>query len=309
MSVTKPQSPTLIDTISAGYQALNRRLWVIGIPAGISAYLWFGTPLTLAPYGSSLADHVNRLVQQLSDNQHIQAELLRSMVSIDGRLAMAWINFVPVLNPELRGTTGIRPVAINNLLELFAATVLINLLALVLSSLFLTLLCGAVRNERFELVSSLRHSIYVARTIVLSLLAMAGVVLILAMPFLAISALVIAALPNAALIVLLAWYIVLFWGYVYTGFAAEAILISRAGPLRALYNSVNVVRRNLTGTIGLLLLSFVIISGLGIVWHTLTKTMAGQALAILGSAYVSSGLSAARLEFYRERMTRWRGRA
>jgi hypothetical protein len=77
--------------------------------------------------------------------------------------------------------------------------------------------------------------------------------------------------------------------------------MSRAGPLRAIYHSVHVVRRDLAGTLGLLVLSFVIASGLGVIWQRIAATPPGLALAILGSAYVGSGLSAARLVFFRER--------
>ena len=45
MSVVKPQSQDLVETIGAGYRAINRRPWVVGIPAGLSAYLWLGAPL------------------------------------------------------------------------------------------------------------------------------------------------------------------------------------------------------------------------------------------------------------------------
>jgi hypothetical protein len=51
-------------------------------------------------------------------------------------------------------------------------------------------------------------------------------------------------------------------------------------PLLEIGNSVGVVRRN----------------SLAVIWRQ-----------IAGSAYVGSGLSAARLEFYREQAARWRG--
>jgi hypothetical protein len=144
----------------------------------------------------------------------------------------------------------------------------------------------------------------VAISIGLSLLAVIGVGLLLGLPFLAISAIIIASLPAAALPVTMAWYIACFWAYIYAGFAPEAILISKSGPLLAIRNSVTLVRNNLLGTLGLLLINFLIVSGLSVIWSQLDSNPLGVAAAILGSAYVGSGLSAARLEFYRDQTGR-----
>lgn len=309
MSIAKPQRPTLVDTLSAGYRALNRRPLVLGIPAGLSAYLWLGTPLAMGAAPNALEDSLRSLLRLVGGDKQLHDALVAGILASDARLALAWLNFVPVFAPKLGASSSQpAPIELNGPLQLLASIALVNLLALLLSSLFLTMLSGAVRGERLRVLAVLRRSLQVAANICLYLLALVGVGLVLALPFLAISALVIAALPSAAALVMLAWYIVLFWAYVYTGFAPEAILMSGVGPLRAIYHSVNVVRRNMLGTLGLLLLSFLIVSGLGVVWQQIVHRPVGVVLAILGSAYVGSGLSAARLEFYGERFVRWRGK-
>ncbi len=301
MSIAKPRNASLVDTISAGYRALHRRPGAIAIPAAVSAYLWLGPPLGLGPLADGLRDRLGALGGMLGSER--DALLIESVLLSDVRLALAWLNFMPVLGPPRGGASG--AVGLAGPWQLAAAALLINLLALLLSSYFLTLLGEAVSGERRPPLWSARRALAVAGDIVRYLLALAAVGLVLALPFLAISAIVIATLPGATLAILLGWYIALFWAYVYTGFAPEAILISRSGPLRAIYHSVALVRRDLTGTLGLLLLSFVIASGLGVIWQRLATSPPGLALAILGSAYIGSGLSAARLEFYRERMARW----
>lgn len=300
MSIAKPRNASLVDTISAGYRALHRRPGAIAIPAALSAYLWLGPPLGLGALADGLRARLGEVGGALGGGRDALAE---SILLSDVRLALAWLNFMPVLGPP-QGVAG-GGAGLAGAGQLAAAALLINLLALLLSSYFLTLLGEAVSGERRPPLGSARRALAVAGDIVRYLLALAAVGLVLALPFLAISAIVIATLPGATLAILLGWYIALFWAYVYTGFAPEAILISRSGPLRAIYNSVAIVRRDLTGTLGLLLLSFVIASGLGVIWQRLAASPQGLALAILGSAYVGSGLSAARLEFYRERMARW----
>lgn len=299
MSIAKPRNASLVDTIGAGYRALHRRPWVVGIPAGLSAYLWLGQPVGLGPLAGQLRASLSELGGLLGSDRE---QLVQSIIASDVRLALAWLNFVPVLAPPAGSGVAVGLAGVG---QLAAALVVINLLALLLSSYFLTTLSEAVSGDLRRPLGSLGRSLRVAGDIVRYLLALAGVGLVLALPFLAISAIVIAALPGATLAILVAWYVALFWAYVYTGFAPEAILISGAGPLRAIYNSVHIVRRDLAGTIGLLALSFVILTGLGVIWQRIAATPLGLAVAILGSAYVGSGLSAARLEFYRERLARW----
>ena len=63
-------------------------------------------------------------------------------------------------------------------------------------------------------------------------------------------------------------------------------MVSGVGPIRAVLMSIRVVHRHFFSTIGLLLLSLVIVSGLQIVWHMLAGNSIGTVIAIAGSAYV-----------------------
>ncbi len=301
MSIATPKTQSLIDTISTGYRALNRRPWVIGLPSALSAYLWLGPPVVLSSNGGEL--NLTEAIQSIGGMTAAQQELLAAVLTSDLRLAFAWLNFMPLLGPA-PGTALPAAQTLSSFSDFLLAVVLINLVALLMSSLFLTFVCGAVRDDRLHAGEG-RQALQVAGKLVLALLALLGVGLVLGLPFLALSAILIAVLPVAAVPVLLLWYIGIFWAYIYAGFAPEAIVLSRSGPLRAIYNSVNLVRRNLAATLGLLLVTIVITSGLAVVWRQLASSPVGLVIALVGSAYVGSGLSAARIEFYRERMARW----
>lgn len=276
--------------LGAGYAVIHRRPWVLGIPVALSTLLWLGPAITLGV-------PVGRLLPEVGDRQ-----LLTQILTSDLRMALAWLNVVPVLPAP----TGRPPlVTVEGPLALLGWLILINLLALACSSLFLTALGAGVRGERLSLAGYLGRTIGATYRIGLALGALLGVGLVLGLPFLAISAIVIAALPAAATTIALLWYVACFWAYVYTGFTPEAIVLGRVAPLRAIYQSVNTVRANLLGTLGLLLLSLLITGGLGVIWRHISATPAGLPLAILGSAYIGSGLSAARLEFFRARSARW----
>ncbi|MFV9506234.1 MAG: hypothetical protein AB4911_16920 [Oscillochloridaceae bacterium umkhey_bin13] len=303
MSIAKPRTADLVDTITAGYRALNRRPWIIALPAALSATLWLTPPI---PLGSLLGlSDLSALGGQLGLSAADWAALSQATLASDARISLAWLNYVPVFPPVPTQTQ----LVVSSLDyagpgPLLLLALLINLVVLLVSGLFLSLLAEAVRDERPRPMIYLRQSLRWAHDLVRAWLAVMGIGLILALPFLAISVLVVATLPAATLVVALAWYIAIFWVFVYTGFTPEAILLSQAGPLRALYLSFNLVRRDLAGALGLLILSLVITSGLAIIWHRLADTPLGLTLAIIASAYVGSGLSAARLAFYRERSLR-----
>ncbi|NTV65331.1 MAG: hypothetical protein HGA65_17615 [Oscillochloris sp.] len=301
MSIAKPQSLSLVDTITAGYRAINRRPWAMLIPAGVSAYLWVGSPFLISTFGR-LGSSVRMAIDLLGDTPQARQDLASRLLGGDVRLSLAWLNLVPVLAPP---TLPHSAIMLRGPFQLLGAFALINALSLLWSSLFLTLLGVAVRGERFAPWLAVQRTIQLVTNLSIALLAILGMATVIAIPLVAISALLIACIPAASLPVVLAWYIACFWAYVYAGFMPEAILISHSGPLRSLRNSVNVVRHNLMGALGLLLLRLLIVSGLSVVWHQLAFSPLGVAIAIFGSAYVGSGLSAARLEFYRDQITRW----
>lgn len=310
MSIVTPQNLSLIDTLSAGYRALHRRLWVLLIPAGVSTYLWLGAPVALGPVTAELRALLSDAARALGGDDRGRTQLVESVLASDVRVAMAWLNFMPVLPPAVE-VSGVAGVTLRGPAAMLLAALLINLLALLLSSLFLSLVADAVSGVKHDMRAALARAPRIAADICLYLLTLGGIGLVLALPFVAISALVIALLPGATLLILLLWYVALFWAYVYTGFAPEAIAlcaaspsVGRAGPLRAIYQSVAIVRRDMGATLGLLLLSFVIASGLSVLWRQLAATPPGLAAAILGSAYIGSGLAAARMEFFRARVSR-----
>jgi hypothetical protein len=87
-------------------------------------------------------------------------------------------------------------------------------------------------------------------------------------------------------------------------FAVDAIFVSRVGPLAAIRRSVGLVRRNLWPSVALILLTWLIMAGMGRVWEVLASNLQspyGVALGILGNAYVASGLVAAGMIFYTQR--------
>jgi hypothetical protein len=91
---------------------------------------------------------------------------------------------------------------------------------------------------------------------------------------------------------------------IYLFFSVPAIFVSSAGPLQAIQRSVGTVRRHFWPSLALIMLTWLILAGMGRVWDLLASAVPapyGVLLGILGNAYVASGLIAAGMVFYLQR--------
>ena len=139
---------------------------------------------------------------------------------------------------------------------------------------------------------------------------------LLALLLLALAAAFVALVPIAILMMLLGsleaslmsflasfLMVAFFWLQFYLFFLVEALVISDVGPLRAMRNSVAVVKYNLSPSLGLVMLSWIITMGMPVVWNALAENPLGAIPAMLGNVYITTGLAAATMIFYRDRFS------
>lgn len=290
--------PGVIDTLSLGFSAITQQLWVLAIPVALDLYLWLGPRLSPIPL-------IQRASLYLpSTGLAIQLQELLAGFNLFSLLASA-ILAVPSL---MAGATTVSPlgqmvIKIDGGLPFMGWVLVLLPLGLLLGCLYLGLIAQKIREKPYH---SLLRRIwsYWLRVILLLLVFIGGVILLgfpLAIGFTLVSLLSesLAPILSTLLLALLVWI----WFYLF--FAIDAIVISDAGPLSAIWNSINVVRRNFWSSLGLIILINVIGMGLSLVWRALGANPWGLALGIVGNAYVGSGLAAASLIFYRDRYTSW----
>jgi hypothetical protein len=328
LTITKPQNATLIDSIGEGYAAINRRPWIVLLPVVLNLYLWFGAQLSFGPLFTNISSLLKSLQPNLLDQSEMQTmfdELLAGG-SVDLRPQLAALNLVPTLRQYVVGTvdTGagsagvpvvqevprlIDPqradtIQVSTAGEAMLAFLVLNALAVTLSAVFLTQVGAAVRRSWLP-GGGLGPALRVGLAILGSIGAILGVALALGLPFIFFATLLMFLNQTLGLLALELLFVIGFWVRIYIGFYPEAIVVGGQGPLRAIYTSFNVVRRNFWGTLGFLAISLIISLGSGVIWHRLVGTTAGLIVAIVGSAYIGSGLLAARMAFFRERLRRW----
>jgi hypothetical protein len=90
----------------------------------------------------------------------------------------------------------------------------------------------------------------------------------------------------------------------YAFFLQNALVLAELWPLPAALASARVVRSNFWSSTGFIVLVTVIGTGMPLVWRAIMGHPAGMAAAIVGHAYISSGLAAAGMLFFWQRYQR-----
>jgi len=296
----------IIDTLSEGFRTVTRRVWIIIVPVALDLFLWLGPKLSVAPVIrdalATLQDAMRMMAPAgtdpgMAEALQAMAEELQATIGQTNLLALlAWSRLGM---PSIAGLRPVNPevdriIEITSYGEMFGLQVLILLVGLFLACVFLAILGQEVRGEGVKL-DRLVQSVPRFWLHLLVILLPLGMGLVFAVS-------VSLVLGPLAFII---WALVL-WVLLYISFVPQAVAMAEEGPLRALWFSFLIVRTNFWSALGLILLTNLIGTGLSLVWRNVMAAPSGMLLAILGNAYIGSGLTAAAFIFYRDRVAVWR---
>lgn len=294
----------VIDTLSLGYATVNRHPWIVVIPILLDLFFWLGPRV-------SLASLVQRILDQTPVPTGFSEEMLQSYSTLQqstvqsaqefNLLSLLSTNF-PGLPSLVAGKVGAGPVF--ELTGAAAAALVALFVALAgtwLASLYYTAIGGYVRGDGVNVAGLLKTSwsnwLRLASLLLLALFA----ALLVGVPVLVAVMLALSMVADAASLVVSFLWVAAIWVEFYLFFVVDAVVISDAGPLRAIRSSFRVVRHNLGASLGLIVLVWLIMLGMPVVWGAMLDNPITAVMAILGNAYVSTGLAAASMIFYRER--------
>ncbi len=319
----------IIDTLTAGFNVVTRKLWLITIPVALDLYLWLGPRLSIYSFlKRRLNSETSILLLQGTQAEYQQAiEQLRGF-NLFSLLANGLLGVPSLLRstgplgllrtptpektafplPTLLSQTP-RVISVGHESVVWGLCILLFLASLLIGCLYLGLIAQQVRDGRLDVARLLKHALgWWTRLSAMGLLLFLGLLLVI-VPALVISLIIGGInqgigsfLMNIATLTIV-W--VGMWLYFYFYFFTDALVLNETGIGRALWNSFAVVRRNFWSTIGLIALIFVIGAGFTIVWRMMAVSPLGTAVGIVGNAYVGSGLTAATLVFYKDRYTKW----
>lgn len=292
--------PGIIDTFGEAFALVVQRPYLAVVPVLLDLYLWLGVSLSIRPlaevverWARSVPNADTRALDQIAgigqsfDLFSLLSVTIPTLVGQLGRGAMAavgerlWLADLPWWS--------IPPLA-----------VVLGAAGLVVGTLYLTGVAYLVRGKSFDggfWRDSVRNAVRMLGFAIITLLG--AILLILPVGFMSVI-LILIGINAVPLLVLLAWSAAM-WLFFLLFFAQYAIVVSEVGPLRAIYLSYNVVRRNVWGAARFIVAYFVITNGVPVALTLLTDSPVGVVVAMAGNAFVATGVIAAAMLFYRDR--------
>jgi hypothetical protein len=308
----------VIDSLSAGYRFLGRRLELLLVPVILDLLLWFAPRLSIAPllrqvaafYASSATlEGVPADMVDLSRGLSEQLAASGQQSNLLGMLVNSSLLHVPSLLATLGPVSQGQILEIHHPLAAFSLFGGFGLLGLLIGVVYMNMLA-----QRLPLGSAPKANgtgsfvQTVARQWVMVVLYLLLLLILLAAG--AIPALLATAVMSLVSPMLGSLLVVLFSGAVlvvffYLFFVTAAVILDNLPVHLAMAQSFVLVRNNFWATLGFVVLSNVILAGVALLAARLTVwSPLGIVAAIVIYAYIGSGLTMALMVFYRTRILR-----
>ncbi len=309
--------PGVIDTLQAGFDAVNRIPWILLIPVGLDLLLILGPRLSVRaavePLLAAYEESVRWYSRQVGAGEPLAGQATQVLT-----LARAWASEFNLLSLLVAVVAGV-PVAglpgrhllgeyqLRGLGEVVGLAILCQLVGLWLGCLYFGLLAQQVRDGRVDLTLLLRRRVWLYWVSLLEFIGLFfGGIVAVGLPTSLLVGLVQLLAPAVgaflSVLLLVLFQVGLLWLLIYLFFLVDAVVISEVGPLQAVANSVRVVGSNFWPALGLIALIFLISTGMHLIWQALARENWGLAIGVVGNAYIASGLAAGSMVFYRTRL-------
>ncbi len=281
---------------------LNRRPYLALMVVGLDLLLWLGPRISVSEIG--------RVVNQLLSRPGLggQAPAPVPVLSADFDALVILASLIPSLVAAL-GPDNIalpyQPLVLRPMLAVSIGIVFSLFLASVgLGMSYWTILAHVVRGERLRRVQLFRST--VRNTLVmlayLGLLALAAVGLSFLAGFTLFGATLLGLGDFVLFLFGIATVVLAIVFYIGTFFVEDAIVLSGAGPFRALIYSLGICRIAFWPTMRFIAASLIVQLGLPLALRVFTQSAAAVPFALVSHSYVATGLILASLLFYRERI-------
>jgi hypothetical protein len=295
-----PRATGIVDSLSAGFGVVNEQPWIVLLPVVLDLFFLFGPRVSIAPVVSQIVT-LPQFTQAFGVDATAPVIALAEEANLLGLLSPAGLT-LPTIVPMLGLARGSF-----TMLDSAGAVVALALASLLLGAFFGCVYRAILAQQAREGELSARRlpgESFVAwyRVIVLALvLLVGGFLVILPLAFIAALASLVTGAATAFMTAIVATLALA--AQLYLFFTPDAILVSRVGPIQAMRRSASVVHAGVWSALTLAILITVIMIGISQIWVVLASQASwGLALGIVGNAYIASGLVAASMLFYRERM-------
>jgi hypothetical protein len=279
---------------------VNEQPWIVVLPVVLDLFFLFGPRVSIAPVVSQIVT-MPQFTQAFGAEATAQTIAFAEEANLLGLLSPAGLT-MPTVVPLLgvaRGTF--------TMLDSAGSVVLLALGAILFGAfigcVYRAILAQQAREGELSAQRLPVESVVAwYRVIALALLLLvAGFLVILPLAFIAALASLVTGIATALMTAIVTALALA--AQLYLFFAPDAIFVSRVGPIQAIRRSAAVVHAGVWSALTLAILVTVIMVGMGQLWVMLASQASwGLALGIVGNSYIASGLAAATMLFYRERM-------
>ena len=193
------------------------------------------------------------------------------------------------------------------MLDSLMIAVVIGIAALLVGALFgsiyQTVIAQQARDGELSILDIPRDALLAWLRLIALAVMMVAAIILLTLPMGILAALAKMAVPGLEGLVLACVGTVGLVAQLYLYFVSDAIFLGRVGPIQAIRRSAAVVHAGVWSTLLLAILVTATLIGMALLWSTLAAQASwGLALGIVGNAYIASGLVAAKMLFFQERI-------
>jgi len=296
-----PRATGVVDSLSAGFGVVNGQPWIILIPILLDMFYLFGPRVSIAPLVSQFVTTPS-FIRSFGPESPAAFIAFAEEANLLGLLSPGGIT-LPTIVPALPGIAR----GAFYMIDALAIALLIGVGALLLGafcgSVYQTIIAQQTRDGELSILGiPLDAALAWLRLIALAFMVFAAMVLV-TLPFAFVAAIAKMAVPGLEGLVLAMVGTLAMIAQLYLYFASDAILIGRVGPLQAIKDSVAVVHSGVWSTLLLAILVTAALISMALLWSALASLASwGLALGIVGNAYIASGLVAAKMHFFQERI-------
>lgn len=316
----------IIESLSAGYRFVGRRLYLLAVPVLLDLLLWLAPRFSVAPLlegvatfyadamttaGAQAGAQFTATMGDIPQMAQMTAAAIRVFGSVFNLLS-ALVSSTVMHVPSLVAAWALPP-ATGGVIEFSSGAaalglwLLFALIGLLLGVFFVELLAAAlplgVSAKPVGVGDLLRATLRHWSRVIRFMLVMALVLLVLLIPYSLLMFLLLAILPGLAFGFAALSLGIVFVVFIYLYFVTVAIVVDDLRVRNAIAASMTLVRGNILRVVGFIILVNVISIGIGILLNNLAAIQpAGTLAAILINAFIGTGLAMALLVFYRSRL-------
>lgn len=289
--------------MATGFALVVRRPYLVFVPILVDIWAWHGPGISAGPL---IRQWASQFLSALSTSPLTPEQMLGVNTQVnEAAEALSQWNLLGVLGWQVPTYLGLGSAgnaeayaSVSSLAVLIFMLLGLALVGVLLGCIFLGPLGQAVRERALDVPTLIRDlpGLWLRFTAYLGLLVVAGMVI--GIPVALIVGLVTAFNPILASLVVLLAIGGVFLVIIYLFLADEAVIVGGAGPRAAIKESFRIVSRHFWSVLGLFLLVSIVSLGLDLVWGRVASTAIGSWGAIIGSAFIATGLAASVMIYY-----------